>query len=354
MKTVAVLVNPRAGYGLTVNRPGSDTLASYDPGRSPTVRTAIEFLANIRDMDIEIVSCDNYMGGYELRQAGISRFRVVYSDPPISERDDTVNFIRIINGIPIDLLLFFGGDGTASDISSVIDENITVIGIPAGVKMHSAVFAISPQRALATMRAFLGVGVETGFEDVVDADEENLLAGKQVLSVKGRLRVPITEDMILESKREYSDPSVMGAIEYIQERLESEMSYIIGPGSTCKLISSISGESPPVYGIDVMRGSVMVRANAPMDFLDEYTRKNRCRLILTPIGGQGILIGRGNRQLTPDVISRIADEDLMVVSSFEKLSGLKHVVIQYGFCSIRYIKILYGYGRFRAVPVVRG
>ena len=354
MKTVAVLVNPKSGYGIKINMPGSDSIEKYDPLESTTVRTAIDFLSALRGMDLDIISSENFMGGRELREAGIGEFRTVYHDAEITCREDTLNFIRIVSSLSVDIIIFFGGDGTAADISSVIDGNIPVLGIPTGVKMHSAVFAISPQRALRTLQLFVEGSIGASMEDVVDADEPSLLNGVQNIRVKGRLLVPASEDVILESKREFSDPSISGAIEYLQERMDPSLSYLIGPGSTCKMVTSLMDISTPVYGVDIISGGKLIVSNASLEVLEDYTARHRCKLILTPIGGQGILIGRGNRQLSEKTLSSISDQDLLVISSMEKLSHLAHVVIQYGFPSIAYLKILYGYGRFKVVPVLHG
>ncbi len=291
------------------------------------------------------------MGEDSLKGAGISPVTAFQAAGGRTTSEDTVECVRQLNRCGLDILVFFGGDGTAADVSSAILPDLPVIGIPAGVKMHSPVFAQSLEHARRMFKEWLSDGFEYRRLDVVDAEEKAMMEGKQLLEVKGALLVPASSHMMIEAKREYESTDIMGAVEYIIEKMEPGTSYIISTGSTCKAIVSELGFETPYYGVDVVRDRELIRENADSGFLSEYSAANRCILVLTPIGGQGFIIGRGNRQIDDSVLKNIKQEDIIVVSSVEKLLDLEFLAIDSGVWGNDYIRVLYDYGRFRLMRV---
>lgn len=352
-RRIGLLVNPKAGCGVESNTPGSDLIEYFEPATSQTVRTAIEFLRDIKGEDLVFITAEKYMGQVSLEKAGITEFRIIQENDGNTSREDTVEFVKSLNETNPEIVVFFGGDGTAADICSVLRDDIPVIGVPAGVKMHSSVFAISPQHALDTLGDFLAGGVDTEMADVVDVDEESMLKGIYQLDIKGSLRVPVSRHIILSSKREYESTDVMGAVEYVLEKMSDDTSYIIGSGSTCKIILRELGFVTSFYGIDILKNGKLVAENADRKLLREYVKENKSVLILTPIGGQGFLIGRGNRQIDDSILSHLDPENLIVISSIEKISDLKCLILESEVFKPDYIRVLYDYGRFRVIKVER-
>ncbi len=352
-RTVGLLINPKAGYGIRMNRPGSDTVKNFSPEKSETVARAISFLRKFRDENLLFVTAGYYMGEFELKAAGISSYVNVYHPKKVSDREDTLNFVRAVNKENVGLLLFFGGDGTAYDISSVVRKDLPVLGIPSGVKMYSSVFAIDLEHAQDTFSRWLSERMEFTVADIVDADEEAIMEDRFSLNVRGALLIPASDNIVMGSKREYQHADVSGIVEYIIEKMEPNRSYFIGSGSTCKSILRQLGIITPFYGVDIIKGGKLIRSNADAKFLSRYSSRERTSLILSPIGGQGFLVGRGNRQIDDSILKNIRNEDIVIISSPEKIVDLKHLYIDSRIWKPSYVRVLYDYGRFRIVKVKR-
>lgn len=350
-KIVGFLVNPKSGYGIALNRPGSDLIEDYDPAKSHSVVIARNFARHLKVPGIRLITAGGTMGEKILRDSGVEDMEVIYSPSSLPGRKDTLEFLKRLNDRRPDILLFFGGDGTAADISSVISEVIPVIGVPSGVKMHSSVFAVSPEHAVRIFSEWLSDGTEFERADVVDADEAAMMKGTNIFSLKGTLLVPASPHMILSSKREYQSTDIMGAVEYIIEKMEEGVSYIIGSGSTCKAILRELGYETPFFGVDIVRNRKLVAENAERKVLEECASKGRASLILTPIGGQGFVVGRGNRQIDDSILKNIRQDDLTVIASSEKLRDLDTIVLESEVWKEKWIRVIYDYGRFKLMKV---
>lgn len=352
-KKVGFLVNPKSGYGISMNRPGSDLIDSYDPEKSRAADIARSFIREFRETGVTFLTASGYMGGNVLIQSGINSVEIIHSPDPVPEKEDTLAFVSELNRHNPDLLIFFGGDGTAADISTVLNDKIPVIGVPSGVKMHSSVFAINPEHACSIFRDWLAGSLEYRMADVVDADEQSMINGINVFSIKGALLVPESKHMLLSSKREYISTDIMGAVEYIIEKMEEDVSYIIGSGSTCKAIMRELGFRTPFYGNDLIRNGKLMLANADSKFLSEHAARNRTCLVMTPIGGQGFIVGRGNRQIDDSVLQNIRDEDIIIIASAEKIRDLDGVIMDSAIWEKDWLRVIYDYGRFRMMKVLR-
>lgn len=351
-RKVGLLINPKSGYGISLNLPGSDNIEEYNPEKSHSVKIAEKFLKQCVNKNINFITAGSYMGEETLRKSGIESYEVIYEPGKIPSREDTIHFLDKLNNSHPDILLYFGGDGTSADISSALDSEIPVIGIPAGVKMHSSVFSITPEHGLRLFMDWLSGTMEYENCDVVDIDEQLLVNGEISYSVKGALKVPVSVHMLLSSKREYSSTDVMGAVEYILENMEKDVNYFIGSGSTCKYITSELGFKTPFYGIDIIRNRKLLKENADRNILLKESSIRRSVLILTPIGGQGYVVGRGNRQIDKSVLNNISFFDIIIIASSEKLNDLDFIVMDSSPYDQNWIRVIYDYGRFKLMKVV--
>jgi predicted polyphosphate/ATP-dependent NAD kinase len=228
----------------------------------------------------------------------------------------------------VDLLLFAGGDGTARDIYTAVGTNLPVLGIPAGVKIHSAVYATHPRSAGQLASLYLQ-GRVSGLREVevMDIDEEAFR--QNVLSVRlyGYLKIPYRSSLVQNQKIPSSgEASALAAIsEDIVTKMEEDVLYIIGPGTTTRAIAEEMGLDKTLLGVDVVLNGEMIARDASetqlLALLDQHDN-DKARILVTPIGGQGYLFGRGNQQISPQVIERVGRDGIVVVSIPAKLHAL--------------------------------
>lgn len=351
-------INPLAGYGIVSNMKGSDGLVLKSYKDSKSIVRARKFLDGIKDENLEFYVPSGIMGSDVLDEAGIVSYRVIHDPAEVTTSEDTKDFVRKLNNTDVDLLAFVGGDGTARDILTSARDDLAVIGIPAGMKMYSSVFSISVGAAVSLIKELSSRGIwETTKCEVVDIDEEKFRKGELDISMFGEMTVPVTPLVVSQSKAEYSQVDFTGISEYIGERIEQGICYIIGPGTTCKSVLPESAGETNILGFDIMIDNTIVASDADEATIYRYATEYPAVLIISPIGGQNFLLGRGNKQISPRIVQKTGWNNIWVISSQEKLNGMANLFVDIdnsphikipGF-----IKVLYGYGRYRMIPVKR-
>lgn len=354
MYKAAFLINPVAGCGQFLNLKGSDTLTPSTCPRFISLEKGIEFLNEVKDLDVTFVTASGSMGESAFKSAGVGNYKVIYSYVGECQASDTIEFVRKLRETDADILVFFGGDGTARNIVDA-ECHIPVLGVPLGTKMFSSVFAISFQRAVQVFRD-LASGKEMSFSgaEVIDLDEASYAEGKISISAHGEMTVPQSEMILSESKAEYPATSVSGIAEYIVEKMEENTNYITGPGSTCKSVNEMLGAGGSLLGFDLLRNGKLVKADLSENEIFSAA-DNRTILVLSPVGGQGFLIGRGNKQLTSRVIEKIGFGNILIISSEEKLRQIPGLYVDInGFKGTLpgYVKVLFSYGRYKMLRLL--
>ncbi len=256
----------------------------------------------------------------------------------------------------VDLLVFAGGDGTAVDVLRAVGERVPVLGIPSGVKMHSAVFAVSPRGAGELARRVAEGGVRDFAEaEVMDVDEEALRAGVISPRLYGYVLAPVAPSLVQGAKAR-SAPSERASQEgiaaYVVEHVLGDDLCLIGPGTTTRAIMRALGLQKTVLGVDVVRRGRLVAADADERRLLELADEGPAKVIVTPVGGQGFLFGRGNQQLSARVLERVGRGNIVVVATEAKLAALdgRPLLVDTGDPQLDaalagYIRIVTGYGR---------
>ena len=211
-----------------------------------------------------------------------------------------------------DLLLFAGGDGMARDVCAAIGggegEPVAALGIPAGVKMHSAVFALTPRRAGETALRFIRGELGVGEAEVMDIDEDAFRAGRVSAALYGYLRVP-QDGQAVQAGKSAAAVDERDAARGIGEQVVADMQegvvYIIGPGTTTRAIADVLGIRKTLLGVDAALDGRLIAADANEGDLLRLTRGKPAKIVVGVIGGQGYVFGRGNQQISARVIRRV-------------------------------------------------
>ncbi len=329
MKHLGLIVNPIAGMGGSVGLKGTDGVAA-EAARLGAVRhsgdraqKALSELLPIKD-DLCVLCASGEMGEALARKLGFPNVQVVYRSEGETTADDTIHAARAMEGA--DLLLFAGGDGTARNIYEALGEKTVAIGIPAGVKIHSPVYAIRPEAAgKLALRYLEGKCRRTQEAEVVDIDEAAYRDGRVSTSLYGYLMIPDERDYMQHGKAP-SPVSEHAQQESIAcdmvERMLPDTYYLIGPGSTTRTLMDEMGLPDTLIGVDLVCNKKIVQMDLSEQEILKRLDEKPTHLILTPTGGQGYLLGRGNQQLSGRVVKKIGKENIHVLATKEKLFHL--------------------------------
>jgi predicted polyphosphate/ATP-dependent NAD kinase len=348
INTVAFFVNPLAGYGGVRNNKGSDNLHLENIKDSVSIKRAVQFLDGINTHGIDFTVPYGPMGSLEMDEARIG-YKVSYYPESPTTSTDTINFVRSASGA--DIICFVGGDGTARDILSA-GSNLPVLGIPSGVKMYSSVFSMNIRHAIDVFNEACYGNINYTPAEVADINEEEYRAGTLDIKKFGTLRIPDSDGMVRFSKAEYPASSAYDIAEYIIDNMKDDVYYIIGPGNTCKAIVASLGFRTNMLGFDIFKGKELIASDTGEDLIYNFTERGQTKIIISIIGGQGFLLGRGNQQLSHRVIEKAGFKNICVVSSPEKLSGTRSLAIDLDSHNIdipKFVRVLTGYGQFRII-----
>ena len=337
--TFGLVVNPYAGIGGTVALKGSDGAAT----RQEALARGAELKAEKRTAEalqqllpyrqqLHFITAAGAMGEQVLTELGFS-YQVVYQ-PAVqqTEAEDSQAAVQAITQFKPDLLVFAGGDGTARDVVAALAEQpLPVVGIPAGVKIHSGVYAITPSAAGKVLQQLISGQLTTlRAADVMDIDEQAFRAGTVRARRYGELMVPGELEYMQAVKigGKESDELVLADIAAdVIEAMEEETLYIMGSGSTVAFIMAELGLPNTLLGVDVVHQQQLVASDVTGQQLQQAIAAAKAKgqavvMVITLIGGQGHLFGRGNQQLTPAVIRAVGKENIWVVASKKKLHEL--------------------------------
>ena len=336
---IGFLINPIAGMGGRVGLKGTDDVIdeARRRGAEPVaLARASEALSELHQRlhslpsgchEPQWLTCAGEMGAEALAVAGFSDIHVVYEVSPITSGNDTTNAVRNFIEAGVDLVLFVGGDGTARDVCAVVGEAVPILGIPSGVKMFSGVFGVGPVRTAEIVVDFLLGKLTTTTVEVLDLDEERYRRGEWAVKFYYSALTPFEPAYTQASKTLIAAEGEADAKDDIARSIAEEITsnpdtlYLLGAGSTVKAVGDRLDIDKTLLGIDAVAGGKLVEKDvnerAILTLLDRYVS---CRLVVSPIGAQGFVLGRGNLQLSPDVIRRIGRQNLVVVATPAKLA----------------------------------
>ena len=363
--TVGLIVNPVAGMGGSVGLKGTDG-GMYDRavelGAAPVSPSRTrEFLRHLRHGgEVRWLVGPGPMGADFVAERGFTH-EVIGAARERTGPDDTREIARNMVAAGANLIVFAGGDGTARDIADAIGVGCPVVAIPAGVKVYSSVFAFSARAAASLADAFID-GVEVGEEEVLDIDEEAFRDGRVDARHYGFLLVPESPELLQSGKEasgfnEASSEARQELARTIVEEMEPGVLYLLGSGTTLKSVADALDVDKTLLGIDAVLDGALVGSDlnekSILALLDNH---DRVRVVLTPLGGNGFILGRGNRQLTPAVLKKIGRENIVLVAGREKLMKLAGLHVDTGDPELDraltgYMEVIVGHGHRKLMKV---
>ena len=332
MFKLGLIINPLAGLGGSVALKGSDgeetARQALALGAEPKagLRTQ-QALDGLKGLALEIITYPKEMGEDAVRACGFEPKVIGEIESGNTSADDTINAAKYLRDMGVDILLFAGGDGTARNICEALDDEIPVLGIPAGVKIHSGVYAVTPHAAGEVIAMLVkGELVTLGEQEVRDIDEEAFRQGTVRARYYGELRVPQEHRYMQHVKnggRETEELVLDDIAADVIERMDPDTFYVMGSGSTVEAVMNELGLPNTLLGVDLVKDGALIAADCTAQQLLDLTADEACELVITLIGGQGHIIGRGNQQLSPELLSRIGKNNIHVIATKTKLQALE-------------------------------
>ena len=379
MVRVGILANPDAGLGGRLGLKGSDGQAELARSKGAEDRSGPRLESMLRHFSrihrgesrhIEWITSSGRMGTEWIPvDLEIGTTFEVHQSPGKTSASDTQDAVARLLEAGIDLLVYSGGDGTTRDIVASLSGSETpelpVIGVPSGVKMHSGCFASSPKAAAEVLSAWIHGDLLVSSTEVLDLDEDLYRKGKWVVRLYAEAFSPNSPRWMQGSKEliqtESEDEIIIGLSDHIGESIVEDGRLVIwGSGGTLREIGGNIGFELTTLGIDATIGSEQVGTDLAESGLIEIldSHEGPVTLLLSPMGGQGFLIGRGNLQLSPTVLSSIGIDNIIGVVTPAKLLTVRSLRIETGddsldqeFSAKRYMKVLQGYRTTRILPV---
>jgi len=371
---IGFIVNPIAGMGGKVGLKGTDGVINQAVklGAKPispdkSIDAIKEFISNFSKKDeVQWFTCSGEMGDKELKKAGITNIEIIYTPKnKVTSSNDTKKACMQFIEKKVDLILFCGGDGTARDIFSIVGNKIPILGIPSGVKMHSGVFGINTSASAKMLYEFINKSLTIGDAEIIDLDEERYRRGDWNIKLFGIAKGIIEPTYVQVGKSVFESVSDDEIKEELADHIIEEVKqnndylYLFGSGGTIEYIAKKMNINNTLLGIDAIYNKKVVgndlNENGILKLLEKYSK---AKVILSPIGAQGFILGRGNLQLSPRIIKKIGLDNIIIISTPSKLINTPVIRVDTGdkkldhlFAKKEFFMIVIGYRLSRVVKV---
>lgn len=371
---IGFIVNPIAGMGGKVGLKGTDNVIekAINLGAKPIAPKKSEdaiknFIKNYpQDKKIIWYTCSDEMGYNELKNAGVKDIKIVYKyDKNKTTANDTKNACKQFLKENLDLLIFCGGDGTARDVYGIIKNKIPLLGIPSGVKMHSGVFGINTNAVSKMLFEFINKRLTIGDVEIMDLDEEKYRKGEWNIRLFGIAKGIVEPTYVQVGKSVFESVSDNEVKDELYEHLLDEINenpdflYLFGSGGTINYIAEKMKIKNTLLGVDAVynKKNIGIDLNEKeiLKILEKYPK---AKVILSPIGAQGFILGRGNLQLSPEVIGKIGLDNIIVISTPSKLLSTPVIRVDTGdkkldkdFAKKELMLVVIGYRLSRVVKI---
>ncbi|PVX24109.1 MAG: ATP-NAD kinase [Candidatus Bathyarchaeum sp.] len=332
-------------------------------GAKPVAPARAEtFLSGLTSIkkDILLVVGAGWMGETEARNQNFC-YTVCGEQKTDTKPEDTVAAAKSIANTGVELLVFCGGDGTARDVLKGVDMQLPVLGVPTGVKMHSAVFGVDPRAAARIASKFLRKQLPLWEAEVMDIDEDAFRQGRVSARLHGYLISPYEPSLIQGAKMASpvteSELRNQAAIAiYVTETMEDDVVYVVSAGTTTRTIGDILDEKKTLLGVDLFVNKKIVAKDVNEQQILKAIKGKQAKIVVTPIGGQGFIFGRGNQQISSQVIRKVGKDNIIVVATENKMKNLKRLKVDTGDTELDSsfsgtIKVLTDYKVEQKVPI---
>lgn len=340
--TIGLVINPISGMGGSVGLKGTDgkniLKKAIDLGAKPNaLNRTKEFLRDLESIisKLKFLTCPGIMGESTLKELNFEYECInhpIFNEISDTTAEHTIVAAEIMKNVKdLKLIIFIGGDGTARDILSAVSLEKPCLGIPAGVKIFSSVFSLNPKTASSIVMQFLWDEIQLKESEVLDIDEKKYRKGKLVSKIYGHLLTPYNPD--------YSQPSKIGTptsdlnnqeriAKRAIENLEEDVYYLLGPGTTMKAITDNLNQNKTILGIDLLLNKKVIAQDLNERQILKYIENKNAKIIVSIIGRQGFLFGRGNLQFTPYVLKKVGPKNIIILSTRFKLQNIPNQILR--------------------------
>jgi predicted polyphosphate/ATP-dependent NAD kinase len=373
---IGLIVNPIAGMGGAVGLKGTDGKGILEKaiqlGAQPqSGRRCKEFLNNLTvpNESITFLTWKGDMGENQLKQTNF-KYELIDLDRDSGDRtssEDTIAVAKAFKDNKVSIIVFCGGDGTARDIYKAIGTSVPCIGIPAGVKIHSSVYAINPKAGAALLMNFMAGTADLRENEVMDIDEDAFRDNKVISKLYGYLSTPYVPLYVQTSKvaspsTETEHENQMDVAQFVVDEMDGDTFYLLGPGTTVRAISEVLNCEKTLLGVDLCKNKQVIKKDLnEQEILEvfEQHKGSNFKLIITPIGAQGFVFGRGNLQVSAKVLEKLKPDNIIIVCSRFKYSTLPEGKLRIDSRNSEtdelfkgYYKVIVGYGTYRIAEMV--
>ncbi|MBN2157317.1 MAG: ATP-NAD kinase family protein [Candidatus Lokiarchaeota archaeon] len=337
---IGLLLNPISGMGGSVGLKGTDGIdvlqRAQKLGAVPKIQDRTEiFLITLNSLsnDFEIITPPGIMGEEICERTNTSHKvipRELFGHELLlfqTTKEDTQIAAKYFLDEKVDLLIFIGGDGTARDILEVIDQHIPCLGVPGGVKVFSSVFTVNPKLGAELTARFINGKVSIIETEVVDIDEQAFRENRIQMKIYGYMKIPHVPLLIQGTKQstsftdEEKDNQIAIARSIIDD-MEQDIFYILGPGTTVQKVAELLNTQKTLLGFDIIKNRELVAIDVNEQKILNIINDEPTALVISPIGRQGFVFGRGNLQITPEVMQKIPKENIHILCTKSKVQSL--------------------------------
>ena len=354
---IGFIINPIAGMGGRVGLKGTNGVAKQAVvlGAKPIASDrANDFLRKLKSLEleesIELLTCPSVMGENAIKATSFKARTLPMRLKPETSAEDTKTAVRLMAKANVGLIVFVGGDGTAKDIFDALQKlgDMLVLGVPSGVKMYSGIFAVDPSEAAEVVKAFVEGTAQVMDFEIMDADESAIRRDRFSVRLYGFLKGPFVP-LRLQGVKQVSPETLdehenqIAVARFIVEDMDEKGTYILGPGTTVKCIADLLKVEKTVLGVDIYQNGTIIRDVSERKIIETIKNFKNVWIILSPIGRQGILFGRGNQQITPEIIKQVGKERIIIAATRSKIQGIEGGFLRVDTGDVETDKLLRGY-----------